>query len=207
MLSLPHLVIVFIVALVVFGPEKLPELARNLGKWTAEFRRMTGEFKGTFETHMRDLEREANERKAAVSPAPVATAAQPSPPAMAAPDSSNDSAEAEHSIGGAVDAAASAGEGAGPVVRPAEGIVPTAAPRLVPEAPVETPQNFEGDAAAAAPGHATNRTEASEHASNMTDAPEHASGATDAPEHASGTTDASWGHSPEPVTDGQHHTE
>ena len=40
MLSVPHLIIVFVVALVVFGPEKLPELARNAGKFMAEFRRM-----------------------------------------------------------------------------------------------------------------------------------------------------------------------
>jgi hypothetical protein len=31
MLSIPHLIVIFIVALVVFGPEKLPELARMLG--------------------------------------------------------------------------------------------------------------------------------------------------------------------------------
>ena len=42
MLSIPHLIIIFVVALVVFGPEKLPELARNLGKVMAEFRRATG---------------------------------------------------------------------------------------------------------------------------------------------------------------------
>ena len=32
MFSVPHLIIIFAVALMVFGPEKLPELARNLGK-------------------------------------------------------------------------------------------------------------------------------------------------------------------------------
>ena len=39
MLSIPHLIVIFIVALVIFGPEKIPELARNLGKVMAEFRR------------------------------------------------------------------------------------------------------------------------------------------------------------------------
>jgi sec-independent protein translocase protein TatB len=63
MLSIPHLIIIFVVALVVFGPEKLPELARNLGKVMAEFRRATGDLRSTFEGHMRDLERETETRR------------------------------------------------------------------------------------------------------------------------------------------------
>lgn len=63
MLSVPHLIIIFLVALVVFGPEKLPELARNFGKVMAEFRRATGDLRSTFEEHMRDLEREAGEHR------------------------------------------------------------------------------------------------------------------------------------------------
>ena len=63
MLSIPHLIIVFIVALVVFGPEKLPELARNLGKIMGEFKRTMGDLRSTFEGHLRDLEREADQRR------------------------------------------------------------------------------------------------------------------------------------------------
>jgi TatA/E family protein of Tat protein translocase len=68
MLSIPHLIIIFVVALVVFGPEKLPELARNLGKVMAEFRRATGDLRSTFEGHMRDLEREADTRRIGGAP-------------------------------------------------------------------------------------------------------------------------------------------
>jgi sec-independent protein translocase protein TatB len=74
MLSIPHMIIIFIVALVVFGPDKLPELARNVGKVMAEFKRATGDFKSTFEDHLRQLEREADQRR--ISPpaaAPVMT--------------------------------------------------------------------------------------------------------------------------------------
>jgi TatA/E family protein of Tat protein translocase len=60
MLSVPHLVIIFLVALLVFGPEKLPELARKLGKATAEFKRATDGLRAGFEEHMRELEREAS---------------------------------------------------------------------------------------------------------------------------------------------------
>ncbi|HEX8713090.1 MAG TPA: twin-arginine translocase TatA/TatE family subunit [Terracidiphilus sp.] len=70
MLSIPHLIVIFVIALVIFGPEKLPELARNAGKLMAEFRRATSDIRGTFETHLRDLEREANDRRIdSVSPA------------------------------------------------------------------------------------------------------------------------------------------
>jgi len=81
MLSIPHLIIVFVVALVVFGPEKLPELARNLGKIMGEFKRATGDLRSTFEGHLRDLEREAEQRKNApeAAPSPVAPATAPSP--------------------------------------------------------------------------------------------------------------------------------
>jgi TatA/E family protein of Tat protein translocase len=59
MLSVPHLIIIFLVALIVFGPEKLPELARKLGKATAEFKRATDGLRTGFEEHMRELERDA----------------------------------------------------------------------------------------------------------------------------------------------------
>ncbi|MGH9571924.1 MAG: twin-arginine translocase TatA/TatE family subunit [Candidatus Acidiferrales bacterium] len=121
MLSLPHLIIVFVVALVVFGPEKMPELARNVGKFMAEFRRMTGEFKSTFEGHMRELEREADERQ---RPAP--------PPAPAPP--------AENSIRGD-STGASAEESTLPALKPAEGIVTAADPRVVHEAPAPESSN------------------------------------------------------------------
>jgi sec-independent protein translocase protein TatB len=73
MLSVPHLIVIFVVALVVFGPEKLPELARNLGKVMAEFRRHTNDLRSSFEGHLRDLEREADARKIA-GPVPVPSA-------------------------------------------------------------------------------------------------------------------------------------
>jgi TatA/E family protein of Tat protein translocase len=66
MLSLPHLVILFVIALLVFGPEKLPELARMLGKAMAEFRRVTTDVRRVVEDEMRDMElknREADLRK------------------------------------------------------------------------------------------------------------------------------------------------
>jgi TatA/E family protein of Tat protein translocase len=77
MLSIPHLIIIFVVALVVFGPEKLPDLARNLGKVLSEFKRATGDLRSTLEGHMRDLERETEQRRIASAP-PAASPAEPS---------------------------------------------------------------------------------------------------------------------------------
>jgi sec-independent protein translocase protein TatB len=80
MLSIPHLIIIFVVALVVFGPEKLPDLARNHGKVLSEFKRATGDLRSTLEGHMRDLERETEQRR-------IATASPPEPsPVPPAPD-------------------------------------------------------------------------------------------------------------------------
>ena len=53
-----EIVVIFIVALVLFGPKKLPELGRTLGKAITEFRRASNELKSTFEREMQSLERE-----------------------------------------------------------------------------------------------------------------------------------------------------
>jgi sec-independent protein translocase protein TatB len=53
------MIVVFLVVLVVFGPQKLPELARSFGKLMAEFRKASSDFKSAFEEEMRDLERQA----------------------------------------------------------------------------------------------------------------------------------------------------
>lgn len=94
MLSIPHLIVIFVVALVVFGPQKLPELARTLGKVMAEVRRATGDLRMTFEDQMRELERESREieqRKRelalrAQAAAPAAPAETPLPSESAVPE-------------------------------------------------------------------------------------------------------------------------
>src|SRR5215467_5755028 len=86
MLSIPHMIVVFVIVLVVFGPQKLPELARGLGKLMAEFRKASTDFKSAFEEEMRDLERQAREVEmkkqallASASAAPALPATQASP--------------------------------------------------------------------------------------------------------------------------------
>jgi sec-independent protein translocase protein TatB len=67
MLSIPHLVIIFLVALVVLGPEKLPQVARMLGKAMADFRRVTSDFRVQIEDEMREMERQALLKKEAAA--------------------------------------------------------------------------------------------------------------------------------------------
>ena len=78
------MIVVFVVVLVVFGPKKLPELARGLGKLMAEFRKASTDFKSAFEEEMRDLERQAllAERKKAAEAVAASAAAETAQPAV-----------------------------------------------------------------------------------------------------------------------------
>jgi len=57
-IGVPELIIIFVVALIVFGPRKLPELGRSLGKGLAEFRRASNELRSTIEEQVRTIEQE-----------------------------------------------------------------------------------------------------------------------------------------------------
>jgi sec-independent protein translocase protein TatB len=85
MLSIPHMIVVFVIVLVVFGPQKLPELARGLGKLMAEFRKASTDFKSAFEEEMRDLERQAREVERKKTALLASVAAQPQPATLATP--------------------------------------------------------------------------------------------------------------------------
>jgi len=57
------MVVIFLVGLILFGPKKLPELGRNIGKLVTQFRRATSDMKASFEREMQNLEREAELEK------------------------------------------------------------------------------------------------------------------------------------------------
>jgi sec-independent protein translocase protein TatB len=87
MLSMPHLVVLFVLALIIFGPQKLPELARMLGKATAEFRKMTSDFRYALEDEVRELERQTRIREEeAAAAARAAQTPVPMPAPAAAPE-------------------------------------------------------------------------------------------------------------------------
>ena len=66
----------FVLALLLFGPKKLPVLARELGKWVGEFRRASNEFKMQMEEELRMAEQADRQKQAAAieAAAPVTPA-------------------------------------------------------------------------------------------------------------------------------------
>ena len=62
-IGMPELIIIFVIALIIFGPRKLPELGRSLGKSLAEFKRASNELKSTLDEEIRIEERRSAERQ------------------------------------------------------------------------------------------------------------------------------------------------
>ena len=71
-------IFLFVLALLLFGPKKLPVLARELGKWMGEFRRASNEFKMQMEEELRLSEQEDRRKQIAAmeAAAPVAQAVE-----------------------------------------------------------------------------------------------------------------------------------
>ncbi len=78
-LGMPELVIIFLVALIIFGPRKLPEQGRSLGRSLSEFKRASNELKSTLEEEIR-IEEQKEAAKAAPAPAPASTVARTADP-------------------------------------------------------------------------------------------------------------------------------
>jgi len=85
-IGMPELIIIFVIALIIFGPRKLPELGRSLGKSLAEFKRASNELKSTLEEEIRLEEQRSvlEEKKAATAQSTTAQsvtapAANPTP--------------------------------------------------------------------------------------------------------------------------------
>ncbi len=55
-IGMPELILIFIIALLIFGPKRLPELGRSIGRAFAEFKRATEDIKESFEAETRRLE-------------------------------------------------------------------------------------------------------------------------------------------------------
>jgi sec-independent protein translocase protein TatA len=79
-LGTPELIIIFVIALVVFGPRKLPELGRSLGRSLSEFNRASNELKHTLDDEIRLEEHRAQSQSTpAVVPPPPASVASAEP--------------------------------------------------------------------------------------------------------------------------------
>jgi TatA/E family protein of Tat protein translocase len=84
---MPEMVIIAVIALIIFGPRKLPELGKSLGKSIAEFKRASNELKNTLEEEIRTEELQEARKSAQIPPT---AAVPPAPPAPAAPPPEGD---------------------------------------------------------------------------------------------------------------------
>ena len=75
-IGMPELIIIFVIALIIFGPRKLPELGRSLGKSLAEFKKASNELRNTLEEEIRIEEQKEAVGKAAAT-TPTSTASTP----------------------------------------------------------------------------------------------------------------------------------
>ncbi len=85
-IGMPEMVVIAVIALIIFGPRKLPELGKSLGKSIAEFKRASNELKHTLEDEIRTEELQEARKSAQVPPSPVVTSAAVTPAAPAAPE-------------------------------------------------------------------------------------------------------------------------
>jgi sec-independent protein translocase protein TatA len=67
-IGMPELIIILVLALIIFGPRKLPELGRSLGKSIGEFRRASNELRSTLEEEIRVEEQKTPAPKSATPP-------------------------------------------------------------------------------------------------------------------------------------------
>jgi TatA/E family protein of Tat protein translocase len=76
-IGFPEMLVIAVVALIIFGPRKLPELGRSLGRSINEFKRASNELKSTLDDEIRAEER----KQAAAAPVPPTDPAQIGSPA------------------------------------------------------------------------------------------------------------------------------
>src|SRR5512143_2681518 len=88
-LGLPEIMVIFVIALIVFGPKKLPELGKSIGKAMAEFKKASDDFQESVRQEMKEVEKTADldevkklgtvDLSAYTTPEPATPAAQAAP--------------------------------------------------------------------------------------------------------------------------------
>jgi len=84
-IGMPELLIILTLALIIFGPRKLPELGRSLGKSLGEFKRASNELRNTLDEEIR-IEEERSARPPRPAPEPARPVAAPAEEAQAQDD-------------------------------------------------------------------------------------------------------------------------
>jgi len=84
-IGVPELLVILVVALIVLGPKRLPDVAKTLGKGLAEFRKATADLTDELRSAQTMIEREARDTERAVRQGAAAKAAEANPPAPGRP--------------------------------------------------------------------------------------------------------------------------
>ena len=84
-MSFSDTIFLFFLALILFGPKKLPEIARQAGRLLAELRRASNEFRSQIESEIAHLEVEKSRNATVATPASLPSALQPSVPRQKEP--------------------------------------------------------------------------------------------------------------------------
>ena len=91
-LGLPEMLLIFIVALIVFGPKRLPEIGRTIGKALGEFKKATDDFKNTIEreVHVDEMKQLSSTQLPVID---TVSRSEPAAEPAAAPQPTHDPAE------------------------------------------------------------------------------------------------------------------
>ncbi|OFV93984.1 MAG: hypothetical protein A3H95_07900 [Acidobacteria bacterium RIFCSPLOWO2_02_FULL_64_15] len=98
-IGMPELIIIFLIALIIFGPRKLPELGKSLGKSLAEFKRASNELKSTLEEEIRIEEQRSNVEASRATSAQAAATPTPAPAPVAAAAATAAIDDSEEAVG------------------------------------------------------------------------------------------------------------
>jgi TatA/E family protein of Tat protein translocase len=94
-LGFPEMIFIFLLALIIFGPKKLPEIGRQIGKALNEFKRASNEFRAQIETEIANIDREVQPRDREVQPRQEILPPSPPPVGSVASGSLNELPPAE----------------------------------------------------------------------------------------------------------------
>lgn len=88
-LGFPEMIFIFLLALIIFGPKKMPEIGRQIGRALNEFKRASNEFKAQIETEISHLDVEPNQQILPPAEPPLGAVAYHEPTPAVLPESSS----------------------------------------------------------------------------------------------------------------------